>query len=52
MIADWAMENMWDDRGGYFYFQKHKRYTNKIPYLRWPNAWMYLALATLAQQRA
>ncbi len=47
IIAEWATENMWDDRRGYFYFQKHKRYTNKIPYLRWPNAWMYLALARL-----
>ena len=47
IIADWAMENMWDEQRGYFYFQKHKLYTNKIPYLRWPNAWMYLALAKL-----
>ena len=52
VIADWALENMWDARRGYFYFQKHDLYTNKIPYLRWPNAWMYLALVMLAQQRA
>jgi uncharacterized protein YyaL (SSP411 family) len=52
ILADWAIENMWDDRHGYFYFQKHKLYTNKIPYLRWPNAWMYFALAMLAQHGA
>lgn len=47
-IANWAIENMWDDKKGYFYFQRTKLFTNKIPYLRWPNVWMYLALARLA----
>jgi len=41
---------MWDEQRGYFYFQKTKWYTNKIPYLRWPNAWMYYALVLLAQR--
>lgn len=50
ILADWAIENMWDVRHGYFYFQQHRLFTNKIPYLRWPNAWMYFALAMLAQQ--
>jgi len=49
-LADWAIENMWDEQRGYFYFQKTKWYTNKIPYLRWPNAWMYYALVLLAQR--
>jgi hypothetical protein len=47
-IASWAINNMWDDTHGYFYFQKTKRYTNRIPYLRWPNAWMFLALSCIA----
>ncbi len=47
-IANWAIDNMWDDKKGYFYFQKMKLFTNKIQYLRWPNAWMFLALARLA----
>jgi len=47
-IANWAIENMWDNKKGYFYFQKTKLFTNKIQYLRWPNAWMYLALTRLA----
>ncbi|MEO0106762.1 MAG: delta-aminolevulinic acid dehydratase [candidate division WOR-3 bacterium] len=51
-IANWAVENMWDEKNGYFYFQKveilAKHYlTIKIPYLRWPNVWMYYALTLL-----
>ncbi len=46
-IAHWAIENMWDDNKGYFYFQKTKYFTNKTPYLRWPNVWMYYALTLL-----
>jgi len=46
-IANWTIDNMWDDKKGYFYFQKTKLFTNKIQYLRWPNVWMYLALARL-----
>jgi hypothetical protein len=51
-IARWAIENMWDDKKGYFYFQRTKKSINKIPYLRWPNTWMYLALTRLLRQRA
>jgi len=29
---------------GWFYYQKHKLYLNKIIYLRWSNAWMFYAL--------
>ena len=45
-IADWTIANMWDDRG-YFYYQKHRFYMNRISYMRWSQAWMFLALATL-----
>ncbi len=47
-IANWTIENMWDDKKGYFYFQKTKLFTNKIQYLRWPNVWMFYALAELS----
>lgn len=30
---------------GYFYFQKQKYYWNKIPYIRWAQAWMFYALS-------
>ena len=49
-VAQWATENMRDDKRGYFYFQKTKYFTNKIPYLRWPNVWMYYALSLLVAE--
>ncbi len=45
-IFQWAMSNMWDERG-YFYYQMTPYYKNKISYMRWSQAWMLLALATL-----
>lgn len=47
-ICLWAIENM-QNKEGYFYYQKKKYYTNKIPYMRWSQAWMLYALATLLQ---
>jgi hypothetical protein len=52
VIADWAIKNMWDADRSFFWFQRTKRRINKIPYFRWPNVWMFYALAMLAQQRA
>lgn len=45
-IAEWTIRNM-RDRKGYFYYQKHRCFTNRIPYMRWGQAWMLLALAEL-----
>jgi len=45
-IAKWGIENMQDPQG-FFYFQKHKFFTNKISYMRWSNAWMSYALSLL-----
>lgn len=45
-IATWMCKHMQDNEG-YFYYQMHSRYVNKVPYIRWSNAWMFLALATL-----
>jgi hypothetical protein len=45
-IALWMINNMQDKRG-FFYYQKHRFHTNKIPYMRWSNAWMFTALAYL-----
>jgi uncharacterized protein YyaL (SSP411 family) len=44
-IALWTVKNM-QDRSGYFYYQKWPVMTNKIPHMRWGQAWMMLALAT------
>ena len=48
-VFDWASENMWD-RQGYFYYQVLPFYKNKISYMRWSQAWMLLALATLLEK--
>jgi len=45
-IARWTMDNMWNKKKGFFYYQKWPLYTNRIAYFRWAQAWMLLALAT------
>jgi len=40
-----SIDNMWDMRRKYFYYQKTKYWTNKIDYFRWSQAWMLFALA-------
>ncbi len=42
-IAEWTIQNMQDKRG-YFYYRIFKSHTNKIAYMRWAQAWMFLAL--------
>jgi hypothetical protein len=46
-LADWCMREM-RDPAGFFYYQKHRHYVNRLPYMRWTQAWMLLALAQLA----
>jgi hypothetical protein len=48
-VLAWAISNLWDERRSYFYCQKHRCYTVKIPYIRWAQAWMLLALATMLE---
>jgi hypothetical protein len=45
-IFIWSFKNMQSEKGYFFYQQKHF-YKNKIPYMRWSQAWMLMALATL-----
>lgn len=42
----WAIRNL-ADRRGFFYYQKHMLFLNRIPYLRWGQLWMLLALSKL-----
>lgn len=42
-IVRWMLENM-QDKQGFFYYQKNRFYTNKIPYMRWSQAWALHAL--------
>ena len=43
-VLNWTIDNM-QDRKGYFYYQKRKFVSSKIPYMRWAQAWMFYALS-------
>jgi len=43
-VLDWTIKNMQGEKG-YFYYQKRKFHTTKIPYMRWAQAWMFYALS-------
>ena len=45
-IAQWTITHMQNEKG-YFYYQNHKNFKNKIAYMRWSQAWMFLALTAL-----
>jgi len=42
-ILAWMIANMWD-KSGYFCFRRTRHYTNRIPYMRWSQAWGLRAL--------
>jgi hypothetical protein len=44
-IVQHVVNMMWDPAGKYFWYQKNKLYTVKIPYIRWAQAWMFYALS-------
>jgi hypothetical protein len=48
-IANWTIENM-QSKEGFFYYQIFKTHKNKISYMRWNNAWMFLALSILKKE--
>lgn len=56
-VLSWALANMYDGFGQ-FWFQKHKRFTIRVPYMRWSQAWMFRALTaygarlTLSNERS
>ncbi|GAB6147244.1 prenyltransferase/squalene oxidase repeat-containing protein [Desulfocicer niacini] len=45
-IARWTIANM-QDTSDFFYYRKYPWFTNKIPFIRWSQAWMLLALSEL-----
>ena len=47
-VLNWGLRNMWDVRG-FFYFQKLPHFTVRIPFMRWSQAWMLMALSTLLE---
>lgn len=42
-IVNWMLQNMYSGRG-FFYFRKGRFLTNRIPYMRWSQAWAFHAL--------
>lgn len=47
-ILAWMLENMRNKKTGSFFFRKGKYITNKIPYIRWGQAWAFHALTEYA----
>jgi len=46
-VADWAIENM-QDKSGYFYYRRYGKWmVNKTPTLHWGQATMFCALCGL-----
>ncbi len=45
-IFTWSLKTM-QSKTGYFFYQKKRFFINRIPYMRWSQAWMLLALSTL-----
>jgi hypothetical protein len=50
-VARWALKNMWDERG-FFWYQLGRLAINRIQYLRWSQSWMYYALSELLKIRS
>jgi len=47
-VLNWGLRNMWDPRG-FFYFQKRANYTVRTPFMRWSQAWMFMAISTFLE---
>jgi len=45
-VFHWAMTHMWNSNG-YFYYRVLRSGTIRIPYMRWSEAWMFVAIAQL-----
>ncbi|MCK5814861.1 MAG: delta-aminolevulinic acid dehydratase [Flavobacteriaceae bacterium] len=43
-VLNWTINNM-QSLEGYFYYQKNKLVTSKIPYIRWAQSWMFYAMS-------
>ncbi|MFC4722897.1 delta-aminolevulinic acid dehydratase [Geojedonia litorea] len=43
-VLSWTIDNMQSNKG-YFYYQKKKMITSRIPYIRWAQAWMFYAFS-------
>ncbi len=46
VISNWTIDNM-QAKDGHFYYKKYPLYKIKTPFIRWSQAWMFLALTEL-----
>lgn len=46
-LGRWSLDRM-RGREGAFHYHRHARWTNRLPYMRWVQAWMLRALTELA----
>ena len=51
-VLDWAAKHMWDEKKGFFYYRILRSCTIRTSYMRWTQAWMFLALARLLNEAA
>jgi hypothetical protein len=47
----YTIDNFFDDKEGYFYYQKNRLFTIKIPFIRWGEGWMFFALSEYLKNR-
>ena len=47
-VYSWALKHMWNE-AGFFYYRVLRSVTIRTSYMRWSQAWMLLALATLTE---
>ncbi|HUT58721.1 MAG TPA: hypothetical protein VNA25_12820 [Phycisphaerae bacterium] len=45
-VAAWTVRNLYDRRG-FFYFRRGRLLVNRIPYMRWSQAWAFRGLTAL-----
>jgi len=51
-VLAWALDRMWDEKRGYFYYRILRTGTIRTSYMRWTQAWMFLALSVLLADSA
>lgn len=49
-VFDWSAAHMWDEKKHYFYYRILRSCTIRTSYMRWTQAWMFLALSLLTAQ--
>lgn len=50
-VLSWTIRNMQSEQG-YFFYQKKKYFSSRIPYMRWAQSWMFYALSTYFYESA